>query len=66
MRLDPFPVELPVTCYPRPNSGAANERGAIEVGKLADIIVIDGDPWFDIMALDDPVLVVKDGRPYRR
>jgi len=55
-----------VTCYPRPNSGAANERGAIEVGKLADIIVIDGDPWFDIMALDDPVLVVKDGRPYRR
>ena len=36
------------------------------MGKLADIIVIDGDPRFDIMALDDPVLVVKDGRPYRR
>ena len=36
------------------------------MGKLADIIVIDGDPRFDILALDDPVLVVNDGRPYRR
>ena len=46
--------------------GMGNDLGTIEQGKLADIIVIDGDPRFDIMALDDPVLVVKDGRPYRR
>ena len=46
--------------------GMGDDLGTIEVGKLADIIVIDGDPRFDIMALDDPVLVVKDGLPYRR
>ncbi len=46
--------------------GLGDDLGTIEEGKLADIIVIDGDPRFDITALDDPVLVVKDGRPYRR
>ena len=46
--------------------GMGDDLGTIEEGKIADIIVIDGDPRFDIMALDDPVLVVKDGRPYRR
>ena len=46
--------------------GMGDDLGTIEEGKLADIIVLDGDPRFDITALDDPVLVVKDGRPYRR
>ncbi len=46
--------------------GMGDDLGTIEEGKLADIVVLDGDPRFDITALDDPVLVVKDGRPYRR
>ena len=46
--------------------GMGNDLGTVEEGKLADIIVLDGDPRFEITALDDPVLVVKDGRPYRR
>ena len=45
--------------------GMGDDLGTIEEGKLADIIVLDGDPRFDITALDDPVLVVKDGHPYR-
>jgi imidazolonepropionase-like amidohydrolase len=31
--------------------GVADELGAIEVGKLADIVVVDGDPFqFDDLA----------------
>ena len=35
--------------------------GVIEPGKLADIIVIKGDPLFDIQALADVEVVIKDG-----
>ena len=35
--------------------------GTIEPGKLADIIVVKGDPLFDIIALADPEIVIKDG-----
>jgi len=38
-----------------------NEIGTIEPGKLADIIAIDGDPLFDIVALSHVRTVVKDG-----
>jgi imidazolonepropionase-like amidohydrolase len=40
------------------------QLGTVEVGKLADIIAIDGDPLADPSSFDDPsrvVLVVKDG-----
>ena len=38
----------------------------IEAGKLADIIVIDGNPLFDIVTLSHVVDVVKDGVSGRR
>ncbi len=43
-----------------------SDLGTVEPGKLADILVVDGDPRFDITALARPVVVVKDGRPHRR
>ncbi|MCY4626895.1 MAG: amidohydrolase family protein [Acidobacteria bacterium] len=46
--------------------GLADDLGTIEPGKIADIVVLRGDPRFSITALDDPELVVKDGRVYRR
>lgn len=46
--------------------GLANDLGTIEAGKIADIVVLRADPRFSITALDDPVLVVKDGKVYRR
>ena len=46
--------------------GLADDLGTIEPGKLADIVVLRGDPRFSITALDDPELVVKDGKVYRR
>ena len=41
--------------------GMGSELGTIEPGKLADIIVVKGDPLFNIMALADVEVVVKDG-----
>lgn len=41
--------------------GRGNDLGTIEPGKLADIIVVKGDPLFDILALSRVELVVKDG-----
>ncbi len=46
--------------------GRGKEVGTIEPGKLADLIVVDGDPLFDITALARVETVVKGGVVYRR
>jgi hypothetical protein len=38
------------------------DRGDIAVGKLADLVLVDGDPTKDISAVRKPVLVVTQGR----
>jgi len=45
--------------------GKGRELGSIEPGKIADIIVVRGNPLGNIMALADVVVVVKDGRIYK-
>jgi imidazolonepropionase-like amidohydrolase len=37
------------------------DRGTIEPGKLADVIVVNGNPLYDIIALSRVEVVVKDG-----
>jgi imidazolonepropionase-like amidohydrolase len=49
-------------CLERP------DLGTLEPGKVADLLVVAGDPLADIRVLQDPArlhLIVKDGRPYK-
>jgi imidazolonepropionase-like amidohydrolase len=43
-------------------SGVLADRGSIEVGKLADLLLVDGDPTADIGAIRNVALVVTQGR----
>jgi len=45
--------------------GKGRELGSIEPGKLADIIVVNGNPLFDITALSHIEIVVKDGTVFK-
>jgi len=45
--------------------GKADQLGTVEPGKLADIIVVKGNPLFDIQALAQVEVVVKGGRIYK-
>ncbi|MFD1713117.1 amidohydrolase family protein [Amnibacterium flavum] len=47
------------------NAGLSELTGTLEVGKAADIIVVDGDPVADITALRSILLVAKDGVIHR-
>ena len=43
------------------------DLGTLEVGKLADILAVDGDPSRDITVIqkkENIKMVMKDGRPY--
>jgi imidazolonepropionase-like amidohydrolase len=41
--------------------GLGGEIGTLEVGKVADVLVVSGDPLADVHALADVRLVVRDG-----
>lgn len=43
--------------------GLAEELGTLEVGKIADLVVVDGDPLEDMTAMKRVHTVFKDGRP---
>jgi imidazolonepropionase-like amidohydrolase len=45
-------------------AGRGEELGSIERGRLADFVLLDGDPLADISAVRRPSLVVKDGVVY--
>jgi hypothetical protein len=45
-------------------SEVLRDRGSIEPGKLADLVLIDGDPTADITALRKVALVIKGDRAY--
>jgi imidazolonepropionase-like amidohydrolase len=63
--LSPMQALVAATSAAAENLGLAHDLGTLAVGKLADLILVDGDPVTDIAATGRVVLVVKDGVVYR-
>ena len=45
--------------------GYADQLGSVEQGKLADLILVDGNPAEDISDIRRVVLTIKDGKIYK-
>ena len=45
-------------------AGVDAELGTVQAGKLADLVIVDGDPLENIRDLDNVVLTVKNGNRY--
>ena len=45
--------------------GISNKTGSVTIGKLADLIAIDGDPLQDIKTLQNVSFVMKEGKVYK-
>ena len=41
--------------------GKGDNLGTLEPGKLADIIIVAGDPLTDLLVMDDVIVVIKGG-----
>jgi len=52
------------TLVPARAMGREKDLGTVEAGKLADFLVIDGDPLADVRNLRKVVTVVQGGRAY--
>ena len=53
------------TINPAKYLGMANDLGSIEVGKLADLVIMNNNPLKDIRVTDDISHIMLNGRLYR-
>jgi imidazolonepropionase-like amidohydrolase len=63
--MPPMKVISAATRLPAQLYGLGNELGTIEPGRLADIIVVAGNPLRDMSALSNVIHVIKGGVQYR-
>ncbi|GIX17518.1 MAG: TolB protein [Rhodothalassiaceae bacterium] len=63
--MTPMEALATATINPARYMGFDRDLGSIEPGKLADLIVVDGDPLADLTVSDRLVFVVQNGRIYR-
>jgi imidazolonepropionase-like amidohydrolase len=59
--LSPLEVIEAATRHAAYVCGQGDDLGTLESGKLADLIVVDGDPLDDLKAMDSVLYVVRDG-----
>jgi len=63
--MPPLEAIKAATIVPARFMGEADRLGSIEVGKVADLIAVPGDPLTDITALERVSFVMKEGRVFR-
>ncbi len=63
--MSPMEALAAATINPARYMGFEKDLGSIEPGKLADLLVIDGDPLADIGVTDRLLYVIQNGRLYR-
>lgn len=63
--LSPLEVIEAATRHAAYVCGQSDNLGTLEKGKLADLIVVDGDPLDDLNAMDSVLYIVKDGELVR-
>jgi len=62
--LQPFQVLKMATLDAARTLGRSRDLGSIEPGKLADLIVVEGDPLVDITAAANVLMTMVNGRPH--
>jgi len=63
--LTPMEVIQSATLRPAQMQGVERDLGTVTVGKLADMVIVDGDPLQDISLLQQKiVMVIKDGKTF--
>jgi imidazolonepropionase-like amidohydrolase len=63
--MSPLQALQAATIQPAQYMGFARDLGSIESGKLADLLVLEGNPLQDIRVTDDIAYVVLNGRVYQ-
>ena len=62
--MSPLQALQAATIDPARHLGMARDLGSIETGKLADLLIVDGNPLEDIRVTDHIAYVVLNGRVY--
>ncbi len=60
----PFEALRSATLWPAEALGVSDELGSLEAGKLADLVIVDGDPLKRIEDALNVVLTIKNGKAY--
>lgn len=64
--LSPYQVLLSATAWPAERLGLSDHLGTLEPGKLADLVVVDGDPLASVRDLRNISAVISNGRYFTR
>jgi imidazolonepropionase-like amidohydrolase len=62
--LSPYQILRSATAKSAAAAAVEHDLGTIEIGKIADIVIIDGDPLLDIRDVDNVVITIKNGKAY--